>query len=93
MYYSGKNQEPRLKRSIRSGRDKQEQNGKTKLQSRRVQKKKDFISWIDRSVVHYPQSILHSAPTIRTKTNNAAQTSINLYFDVYRTCPAKNLTA
>ena len=49
MYYSGKDQEPKLQRSIRSKRDKEKQDGKTKLQSRRVRKKKDFISQIDRS--------------------------------------------
>ena len=72
MYYSGKNQEPRLKRSIRSGRDKQEQGGKNKLQSRRVLKKKDFISRIDRS-----QSSKYLAFCSRHKHQNK-QCSANL---------------
>ena len=49
MYYSGKDQETKLQRSIRSKRDKEKQDGKTKLQSRRVRKRKDSISQIDRS--------------------------------------------
>ena len=59
MYYSGKNLGPKLQWSTRTGRDKEEQEGKITLHSRRVWKKKDFISRIDCSrilPVHYSEN-------------------------------------
>ena len=48
-YYSGSNQKTKLQLSTGTDRDKQEHDGKTRLHSRRVRKKKDCISKIDRS--------------------------------------------
>ena len=44
-----KHQETKLQRSNKAGRDKQEKAGKTKHHSRRVRKKKDLNSRMDRS--------------------------------------------
>ena len=44
------------------------------------------------STVQSPQSIYHSVPAKNAKTNNVGQTSRNLYFYVFQTFPAKNLT-
>ena len=49
MYYGGKNQEPKLQWSSKTGREKQEKCDRATLQARRVCKKKDLISSKDRS--------------------------------------------
>ena len=46
MYYEGTNQKPKLQRSSKTGREKWD---KATLQSRRVCKKKDLISSLERS--------------------------------------------
>ena len=55
MYYGGINQKPRLQRSSKTGRKEQEKWQKTTLQSRRVCRKKDLISNIERS---HPSKLL-----------------------------------
>ena len=42
MYFGGKNQEPKLQWSSKTGREKQEKDGRAKFLSRRVWKKKDL---------------------------------------------------
>ena len=42
MYYGGKNHEPKLQRSSKTGKEKQEKCDRATLQARRVCKKKDL---------------------------------------------------
>ena len=49
MYCGGKDQEPKLQRSGKAGREKQEKCNKATLHTKRVYKKKDLISSKDRS--------------------------------------------
>ena len=58
MYYGGKNQEPKLQWSSKTGREKQEKCDRATLQARRLCKKKDLISSKDRSRPSKKQAFL-----------------------------------
>lgn len=89
MYCSGKKiKNPDYKDQLEQGETRK--NMKAKLNSIQGEWKKNDFNQV--STVQRPQSIYHSVPAKNTKTNNMGQTSRNLYFYVFQTFPAKNLT-
>ena len=81
MYHGGTNQEPKLQRSSKTVREEQERWQKTTLQSRRVCKKQDLISSVERS---HPSKL---SAFLSRQIHHIKQWDTSLQKSMLRCCP------